>query len=312
MEKIALLFPGQGSQSIGMGQDFYHNFPQAKEIFDKADTILKINLSKLCFDGPLEDLTRTSNVQPAIYTVSIAILEVLKHQIKLAPHACAGHSLGEYSAYTAAEKLSFQEGCLLVRERGILMEQADPDKNGGMAAVIGMELSQIQTLIKSYQQKGTITIANYNTDKQTVISGEKRLLGEIQAKIEQEGAKCTMLNVDGAFHSPIVQAAADQLKFSIEKTSLQSSRIPVITNVTGTPVKESEIKPTLIKQITSPVYWNKSMQYLIDQGFTLFLEIGNGRVLTNLLKRIHRKAECYNISDLASFEHAMVKMEKRV
>ena len=296
MEKVAFLFPGQGSQFVGMGKDIYDNFEAAKRVFEKADEIMDTSLSDICFNGPEEVLKQTKYTQPAIFVHSIAIFEILKNKGFL-PSASAGHSLGEYSALVAAGALSFEVGLKLVKIRGELMQQAGIDQPGTMAAVIGLGPESIQSVCNN--TLGIVQPANFNSPGQVAISGDVDAVHSAMENAKSAGAKKVVeLVVSGAFHSPLMESAQQGLSEALKKSEINNAGIPVYTNVTAKPVTEKEeIRELLYKQLTHPVRWQEIYSNMIADGFDKFLEVGPGKVLTGLGKRINREASCSPIGN---------------
>lgn len=291
MAKIAFLFPGQGSQFVGMAKDLYDNFDEIKTIYQTADDIMGINLSEICFNGPEENLKQTKYTQPAIFVHSIAVLELLK-QKSILPEASAGHSLGEYSALVAAGALSFEDGLGLVKIRGELMQQAGIEQSGTMAAIIGLEPDVIEDVCKNVS--GIVQPANFNSPGQVAISGEVKAVHDAMDKLKEAGAKKVVeLVVSGAFHSPLMESAQQGLSEALNKVEIKDASIPVYANVTALPViKNEEIKDLLYKQLTHPVRWMEIYSNMANDGFEDFIELGPGKVLTGLGKRINREVNC--------------------
>lgn len=293
---VALLFPGQGSQYAGMGKDLYDTFPAAKAVFDKADSILGFSLSKLCFEGPLPELTRTQNCQPAVLTASIAAFEALKtvtsYKLQVISYA-AGLSLGEYSALIACGVLSFEDGLRLVRKRAVLMEEAAKKYPGKMSAVLGLERSVVQEICLAAQAE----IANLNCPGQIVITGKAESVEKAKSLAEEKGAKRVLdLEVSGAFHSGLMREAAEEFRAFLQNTQLKEAVIPLVSNVTAGPLRNpSEIRENMVKQIYSPVRWEDSVRFIIAQGVKTFYEIGPGGVLKGLLRKIDPSAQVINI-----------------
>jgi len=282
---VAYLFAGQGSQYIGMGKDLYESFPQAREVFDRADKALGFSLSKLCFEGPQEELTRTDNSQPAILTVSIAALRSGKF-----PQAgfAAGLSLGEYSALVAASAIAFEDAVLLVRQRGEFMEEESARKPGKMLSIIGLDLE----LVKQVCAESATEIANLNCPGQIVISGGPDEIRQAQNLAKAKGAKLAIpLEVSGAFHSSFMQGASVKLAAALEKIKISDPVVPVVSNVTAKLVSSvQEIRENLIKQVSSGVLWEGSMRFILAQGIAQFYEFGPGKVLKGLMRRIDAAA----------------------
>jgi [acyl-carrier-protein] S-malonyltransferase len=302
--RAAFVFPGQGSQLVGMGKDVYGGFAEARAVFDAADKALGFSLSKLCFEGPEEELRLTVNVQPALVAFSLALLSVMrsgKHYI--APAFTAGHSLGEYSALSAAGVLSTTEAISLARERGRLMYQAGVRKPGSMAAVIGLA----DEVVAQLAAEAGVYVANYNCPGQIVISGEARRLEKAKGLATAHGAlKVVPLAVSGAFHTPMMQPAAEELSKAISAVPFNPPSVPVIANASAAPmVSIGDVKDELVQQLTHSVQWQKSIEYLISQGVDMFVEIGPGKVLSGLIKRIHKGAKTYNIGDAGSLQDFM-------
>ncbi len=297
MSNCGFLFPGQGAQKRGMGKDFYDNFDIAKEIFDKADEVLKdVSVKQLCFEADEEELKKTENTQPALFTVSYAIYRVLESK-GIAGEFYAGHSLGEYSAVAAAGYISFEDGLKVVRQRGLLMRDCDPKGIGGMAAIIGLDEN---TIIDVCKEVG-VTPANFNSPSQLVISGEKDKVKKASEILKSKGAKrVVMLNVGGAFHSPLMKDAAEDLKKSLESISWKKGHGKVVSNSTAMIVDDPDtIRENLIKQLYSPVLWNKTMQVLVEEGKCKeFIECGPGRVLKGLFRAYSRDVNVISIEKI--------------
>ena len=290
--KTAFVFPGQGSQAVGMGLPAGRQGRDlAEKYLDLANEILGFDLKKICFEGPEEELKKTEITQPAILTVSVAAFEALKSKGVPLPAAVAGHSLGEYSALVAAEALSFQDAVKVVNLRGKFMQEAVPLGAGAMSAIIGLENNKIKEICK---QTGNVWPANFNSPGQVVISGKKDSVEAAGQKIKEAGAKRVIpLAVSAPFHCPLMQPAADKLKVELDKIEVKNAKIPVIANVTASPVSSgSEIRELLVKQVTNPVLWENSVKRMITDGITSFVEVGPGKVLSGLIKKIDRGVLC--------------------
>jgi len=301
--KLAFVFPGQGSQYVGMGRDLYEAYPEARAIFDQADEILGFPLSELCFEGPAEKLNDTINTQPAIFTMSVACLRALNPSLSLDPLFVAGHSLGEYTALVAAGALTFADGLKLVRERGRLMKEAGKKNPGGMAAIIGLDARTVERIC---QEASGVQIANYNSPGQIVISGHREALEQAMGLARERGAKRVIpLAVSIAAHSPLMRPAAQEFRRAVEATALRRARIPVVANVTAEPTTEpEEIREALVRQLTSPVRWVESVERMIEGGVDTFVEIGPKSVLTGLIRRIDKGVRRMNVGDVAEVEAA--------
>lgn len=302
MSKRAFIFPGQGSQYVGMAKDLYNNFDIAKTIFRQSNEIMGTDLSAICFEGPEELIKQTKYTQPAIFIHSIIILELLKNKNQL-PVAAAGHSLGEYSALVAAGALSFEDGLKLVKIRGELMQQAGVISPGTMAAIIGLDNDKIKTICK--ETEGIVQPANFNSPGQVAISGEVAAVHTAMEKMKESGAKKVIeLVVSGAFHSPLMETAQEGLSRALEKTEIKDAAIPVYSNVSAKPVSgKNEIREVLYKQLTYPVLWMEIYTNMINDGIDDFFEIGPGKVLTGLGKRINRDIKCQPIGTVENINN---------
>jgi [acyl-carrier-protein] S-malonyltransferase len=299
MAKAAFLFPGQGAQTVGMAAGLCESLPAARALFDRASTLLGYDLLAVCATGPKEKLDSTAVSQPAIYVASLAALEQLKGTDQAAIDecvACAGLSLGEYTALTFAGALSFEDGLRLVQKRGEAMQAAADATPSGMVSVLLMEVPQVEELVAQASSKGLLRIANYLCPGNLVVSGEKEACAEVQRLAVAANARVAPLAVAGAFHTPIMAPAVAQLTAALAGVTLSEPRVPVWANVTARPYDDvAQIKPTLARQVVEPVLWEKTMRGLLDAGVDRFVEVGPGRVLAGLLKRVHRKAECRNV-----------------
>lgn len=301
MTKIAYIFPGQGSQSVGMGKDLYDNYEEAKAVFDKADEVLGRSISKICFEGPDEDLKQTINTQPAILTTSLAALAVLKAKLGVEPSFVAGHSLGEYGALCEADVVSLEDTIKLIAKRAELMSQA---QGGAMAAVLGLSDAEVEDCLKEANEVGYVAVANYNCPGQVVITGEEDALRGAEELLMMAGAKRVIrLAVSGAFHSEKMKPAGEEFAGFLSDFQLSDAKIPVITNVDAQITTNSaEFKSKMPKQIYSSVYWTQTIQKMTAEGVDTFIEIGPGKVLAGLNKKIAPEAKVYNVFDKASLE----------
>jgi [acyl-carrier-protein] S-malonyltransferase len=307
-KKIAFLFPGQGSQFVSMGRDFYDNFPVARQTFEEADEALGFLLSTLCFDGPDEQLRLTENTQPAIFTVSIAAHRVLAER-GIVPSYVAGHSLGEYSANVAAGTLSFADAVKTVRSRGQFMQEAVPAGEGAMAAILGMAAEDVLKACEdaAAETGGVVAAANINSPAQIAISGATTAVERAAAIAKERGAKKTvMLAVSAPFHCPLMQPAQDRLAPLLAAVPFSAAKIPVVVNVDAKSVSEAEsLRDALVRQVTGTVRWVESMQVLIAEKPDFFLEVGPGKVLSGLLRQIDREQKCAHVQDSATLELAL-------
>ncbi|ASN05776.1 ACP S-malonyltransferase [Virgibacillus necropolis] len=303
MKRVAFMFPGQGSQEIGMGKSFYDAYPEIKEMYQEADEVLSLPLSEIMFNGPEETLTATQNAQPALLLSSIAVHTLLVKS-GVQPVMAVGHSLGEYSALVAAGALSLEEAVQLVATRGKLMEEAFPAGKGAMAAVLGLSSEKVEEVLTSIESEEIVDLANINCPGQIVISGTKEGIDHASVVLKENGAKRVLaLNVSGPFHSRLMKAANKKFAAKLEAISITDGNIPVYANVTAKPVTEhEEIKELLIKQLYSPVRFEESIRNMMEKGVDAFVEVGNGKVLSGLVKKIDRKTPTFTIQDPASME----------
>lgn len=302
MSKIAFVFPGQGSQYVGMGKDLVAKFSYTKKFLDDANSSLGFDLAKICFEGPDSELKKTEITQPAILTISAMCLEAMKSFGGIKAEAAAGHSLGEYTALYAAGSLSFKDAVKLVNVRGKLMQTAVPLGEGTMAAILGLDHNIVKEICVKASAKGVVEAANINSPGQIVISGKVAGVAEAERLCKEAGAKRVIeLQVSAPFHSSLMKPAADKLAEELNKFAFSDPSIPVVSNVTADYVTSAvSIKELLVKQMTSPVQWEGSIVKMSNDGFDTFIEIGPGKVLTGLIKKIAPKAKLYNVSDAAT------------
>ncbi|MDP3282859.1 MAG: ACP S-malonyltransferase [Desulfobacterales bacterium] len=305
MKKAAFLFPGQGSQSVGMGFDFYQEFVFVKELFEMASEICKIKISELCFKGPMEELTKTINLQPSVTAVNLACLTAVEKE-GIIPAFLAGHSLGEYSALCAAGVISREDAFRLVYKRGELMYRESIKHKGAMHAIIGLPVEDIELIIAEVKNEGVVSVANHNTKTQIVITGEPEAVNKVSSLASAKGAKPVPLNVSGAWHSRLIKGAENDFEKYLESIPFRKPSIPVIHNVTADlSLDPSETKVLMGKQLCSPVKWFDSIKRLMDEEVEIFAEIGPGRVLAGLMGKILPKDyphKTYTVNSLKSFE----------
>ncbi|MBL5767915.1 [acyl-carrier-protein] S-malonyltransferase [Heyndrickxia sporothermodurans] len=311
MGKIAFVFPGQGSQTVGMGKSVVEKSDQAKSIFESADQRLGYSLSDIIFNGPDEKLTLTTNAQPALLTTSIAILTCLE-EAGIRPDYTAGHSLGEYSALVAAGAMDFEDAVFAVHKRGEYMEEAVPNGEGTMAAILGMDRNDLQKVTDEVTANGdSVQLANLNCPGQIVISGTVKGVEKASVLAKEKGAKRALpLQVSGPFHSELMKPAAQKFVEVLDEVKVQDSKIPVIANVTAAPIsKASDIKEKLIEQLYSPVLWEDSVLTMLELGVDTFIEIGPGKVLSGLIKKINRNVKTYSVQDFESCQQVVNELK---
>ncbi len=305
--KLAFIFPGQGSQFVGMGKDIYDACPIAKNIFDKADDMLGFSISSLCFEGPEDKLKLTENTQPAILTTSIALLKLLQEKIDINSAYVAGHSLGEYTALVCAGALSFEDAILSVNKRGQYMQSAVPLGVGTMAAIIKTSEDVVQEMCDQVSREGHIVInANINCPGQYVISGHTEAVKEVMVLAKAKRAMAIPLAVSAPFHSPLMKKAADNLKGWLDGITFNDLKIPLVNNADIEILRSgTEARASLIRQMQASVKWEASMRKLIGMGVNTFVEIGPGKVLAGMMKRIDREVKVISVSDVTTLESAV-------
>lgn len=302
MKRIVCMFPGQGSQVVGMGKDLYDQHDEVKQLYKLANESLDKDITDIMFNGPAEILTETENAQPALLLSSIAAYSLLAKE-NIQPIATIGHSLGEYSALVAAQSLSIEEALPLVATRGRLMEQAFPKGKGTMAAVLGLDEEAIQKELDKVDEKEVVDIANLNCPGQIVISGSRAGVDQAEILLKEAGARRVLpLNVSGPFHSRLMQPANDEFQVSLNQVNVRNAEVPVYANVSAEAVTDkNEIKQLLIKQLYSPVRFEQSIRNLLKENVDAFVEVGTGKVLSGLVRKIDRKIKTFAIEDTASF-----------
>jgi len=301
---LVFVFPGQGSQKVGMGREWAERSAAAKSAFDEANEALGFDLATLCWEGPEEELQRTANTQPAILTVSVAIHRALVDEGVAMPGAMAGHSLGEYSAHVAAGTLSLADAVRLVRRRGELMQEAVPEGVGAMAAVLGLDAGEVVAIAAEAAQDEVCSVANFNSPEQTVIAGNRGAVERAMALAKERGAKRAIpLPVSAPFHCALMAPAREGLLPDLEATTFATPSVPVVVNVDARPVSEgAAARDALIRQVDGPVRWVESVRRLVEMGGRRFVEVGPGAVLSGLIRRIDREAKATSVADPAAFD----------
>ena len=301
---IAFIFPGQGSQHPGMGKDLAENFPAARQVFEEADTALGFALSQLCFEGPAEQLQLTENTQPAILTTSIAALRALEGEGFPKPDFVGGHSLGEYSALVAAGSLSLTDAVRTVRARGRYMQEAVPVGVGAMAAILGADLDLVRTVCAEAAQGQVCSAANINSPNQVVIAGDTAAIDRAIELLKERGARRALkLNVSAPFHCSLMQPAQERLAVELNGITFENLAMPIVTNVDARAIKlGTQARDSLVRQVSQPVRWLESVEFLISQGVQTLIEIGPGKVLSGLVRQIDRNLRCSNVEDKASLD----------
>ena len=309
MSKLALIFPGQGSQQVGMGRAVAQAHPEARKVFELADATLNFSLSKLCFDGPADQLKLTENTQPAILATSTALYRVLAaHGIE--PDFVAGHSLGEYSALVAAGCLRFEDAVILVRNRGRYMQEAVPVGEGAMAAILGLALREVETLCEEVAEGEVVEPANLNGPGQIVIAGHNAAVNRAAEAAKDRGAKrAILLPVSAPFHCRLMTPAQDRLERDFTEAGFSDPRVPVISNVDAVPVRTAEqVQDALKRQVASPVRWEESVRTLLEEGVNQFVEVGPGKVLTGLVRKISKDVRFASVEDPSGIETLLAEV----
>ena len=312
---FSVIFPGQGSQIVGMGKELHDKFDLVKRLFDEADNKLNYKISKIILEGPENELKLTKNTQPAILIVSYSIFKIIKNELNTNLNDVkffAGHSLGEYSALVASDSLNFLDAIYLLHERGKSMQEAVPENTGSMLAVMGMKINELEILLsKLNSDLGICEIANDNSESQIIISGHKKAVSKIEEQLKNQKKRSIFLPVSAPFHCSLMKPAAEKMEKKINITNFNNPKIDIVSNVTAKEVKEiSEIKKLLIKQIYSKVRWRESVLYMIKNGVNEFIEIGPGKVLSGLVKRINNKVLTKSINTLDEIKNFNDKSKK--
>ncbi len=310
-KKIAFLFPGQGAQSVGMGKDLYDNYNVVKTVYETADEVLGRSITKICFDGPEDDLKQTINTQPAIVTTSIALLFALRKELNITPDYVAGHSLGEYCAMYAANVLSLEDVLKLIQKRADLMSQT---KGGAMAAVLNASDEQLKAGLAEGSKVGYIDIANYNSPVQVVITGDENAVKETSDYLLANGVrKVVPLAVSGAFHSKFMEKAGEEFAKYVKDFEINNATIPVITNVDAEEtILAEDFRAKMPRQIYSSVHWTQTIQKMVSEGVEIFVEIGPGKVLAGLNKKIAPEAKVFNVYDKESLENTISSLKEEL
>ena len=311
VKKIAFIFPGQGAQVVGMGKDLYDNYGEAKKVFDTANNVLGKSITKICFEGPEEDLKQTVNTQPAIVTMSIAALEAFKSELDITPTCTAGHSLGEYCAMYASGVMNLETTLKAIQKRAELMSET---KGGAMAAILNAPDGSVEKALEEASSAGYVDVANYNSPVQVVITGDEAAVSKAGELLSAAGARRVVpLAVSGAFHSKYMEGAGEKFKEFVSELEINNAQIPVFTNVDAqATILSAEFKNKMPRQIYSSVQWTKTIQNMIKDGVETFIEIGPGKVLSGLVKKISPEVTTYNIYDKTSLEGVISSLKEEL
>lgn len=310
-KKVAFLFPGQGSQAVGMGKDLYNNYVSAKDVFDTADRVLNKSITKMCFEGPEEDLKQTVNTQPSIVTMSIAAMEALKSELDITPSYTAGHSLGEYCAMYTAGVMSLEDTLKLIQKRADLMSET---KGGSMAAVLNAPEGTVEKALEEASSVGYVDVANYNSPVQVVITGDSDAVNKASELLKEAGVrKVVPLAVSGAFHSKFMENAGKEFEGFVSEFALSDANMPVITNVDAEPTTSaSDFKSKMPRQIYSSVHWTQTIEKMVSEGVDTFIEIGPGKVLAGLNRKINSEITTYNVYDKESLDATVTALKEEL
>lgn len=313
MNKKALLFPGQGAQYVGMGEELASKYSEAKKIYNTADEVLGFKISDICFNGPQEELKKTSFTQPAVLTTSIACHKVFSENGSIEPDFVSGHSLGEYTALVIAGSLKFEEAVELVYKRGKFMEEASSNGKGCMTAILGLEIDTVKKICLESSNFGVVEPVNLNCPGQVVIAGEKEAVKDAAQRAIENGAKKALdLGVSGPFHSSLMYSAASKLAKELDKVNFNDPEVPVVLNWSGEiALSSEEIKQGLVEQIKSPVLWDSCVRKLLEEDVDTFLELGPGKVLSGLMKNIKRGVNIYNVENIYSLNSTIYELEEK-